>query len=79
MPAPIRTDTGIAHEELLEVLSAVKQGDFSSRMRVRGSKANKQVAAALNDIIFLNDQTATEFERVAVRSRRKGGSRSGRS
>ena len=52
-------------QELLRVLSAVKQGDFSSRMRMRGSKANKQVASALNEIILLNDQTATEFERVA--------------
>src|SRR6187402_2228920 len=61
----VRDEGAIDREELLRVLSAVKRGDFSSRMPVRGSKANKQVAAALNDIIMLNEATAAEFDRVA--------------
>ncbi len=68
MAAPARNAIraeGVDHEELLEVLSAVKSGDFSSRMRVKGSKANRQVAAALNEIIQLNSYTASEFDRVA--------------
>src|SRR5688572_21127191 len=64
MAAPVRHEE-IDHAELLQVLSAVKQGDFGSRMRVKGSKANRQVAAALNEIIQLNNQTANEFARVA--------------
>ena len=55
MSESVRDEGTIDREELLRVLSAVKKGDFSSRMKVRGSKANKQVAEALNDIILLND------------------------
>ncbi|MGV3621129.1 MAG: response regulator [Archangium sp.] len=64
MPTTAR-ESGVDHVELLRVLSAVKQGDFSVRMPVRGSKSNKAVADALNDIIAFNAQTAHEFERVA--------------
>ncbi|MDP3153744.1 MAG: response regulator [Archangium sp.] len=72
MVAEARDEGGIDREDLLTVLSAVKRGDFSIRMKVRGTRANKQVAAALNDIISLNDQTATEFDRVATAVSKEG-------
>ena len=71
MPTTAR-ESGVDHVELLRVLSAVKQGDFSARMSVRGNKSNKAVAEALNDIIALNAQTANEFERVATAVSQEG-------
>jgi signal transduction histidine kinase/HAMP domain-containing protein/DNA-binding response OmpR family regulator len=50
---------------LLRVLSAVKNGDFTARVPVRGSGTSRRVAEALNDIISLNERTANEFARLA--------------
>ena len=63
---------GVNHDELLRVLSAVKNGDFTARMTVRGSKPARAVAEAINEIIALNEETASEFERVAAAVSREG-------
>ena len=51
--------------QLIEVLAAVRRGDFSVRMpRDQVGMAGK-VADSLNDIIQLNEDMAREFERVS--------------
>ncbi len=68
------TDAGeqVRVTELLRVLEAAKRGDFNVRMPVRGSKANREVAEALNEIFELNQHTATEFEGLAAAVAREG-------
>ena len=55
---------GLDPLELLRVLSAVKKGDFSVRMPIKGNGVARTVAEALNDVIDLNDRTAAEFARL---------------
>ena len=63
--ATIRVEPpGLDTQELLRVLSAVKKGDFSLRMPIKGNRVARTVAKALNDIIDLNDRTAAEFARL---------------
>jgi signal transduction histidine kinase/HAMP domain-containing protein/DNA-binding response OmpR family regulator len=52
--------------QLLRVLSAVKNGDFTARVPVRGSRTSREVAEALNDIVSLNERITNEFARLAA-------------
>ncbi|MGO8565492.1 hypothetical protein ACC743_39940, partial [Rhizobium ruizarguesonis] len=49
---------------LLEVLVAVRRGDFSVRMRSALTGLTGQVADALNDIIAANQRMAPQLEHV---------------
>jgi len=59
-------------KELLQVLGAVKRGDFTVRMSGKGTKVNRDVAAALNAIIELNQQTSAQFEDLSTAVGREG-------
>jgi len=50
---------------LLRTLSAMRKGDFEVRMPVEFIGVQGKIADALNDILELNDRTASEVERVA--------------
>ncbi|MFT3836711.1 MAG: HAMP domain-containing protein [Myxococcaceae bacterium] len=71
MPAQTNGET-IQVKELLRVLGAVKRGDFTVRMTAKGAKANREIAAALNAIIELNQHTATQFEELSTAVGREG-------
>ncbi|HYC33778.1 MAG TPA: HAMP domain-containing protein, partial [Gemmatimonadales bacterium] len=59
-------------DELLTVLTAVRRGDFSVRMRPTRTGVAGKIADTLNDIIELNQETAREFERVALAVGKEG-------
>jgi len=50
---------------LLSVLTAVKKGDFSTRLPLDWSGVNGKIADALNDIIEINDKIARGLARVS--------------
>jgi HAMP domain-containing protein/CheY-like chemotaxis protein/GAF domain-containing protein len=52
--------------QLLQVLTAVKNGDFTVRMPVDQTGVGGKIADALNDIIGLNQRMAKEFDRVGT-------------
>ena len=52
-------------EHLLEVLKAVKQGDFSARFEYQKHGILSRVGELLNDVIGLNEHMAVELVRVA--------------
>jgi len=52
--------------QLLKVLVAVKKGDFSVRMPVEQTGIAGKIADALNEIIELNQNMATEFKRIGT-------------
>ncbi len=52
-------------QELLQVISSVRSGDFTVRMKtVHNDKIIKEIADVLNDVIKLNELMANEFVRV---------------
>lgn len=53
------------HATLLQVLSAVNAGDFSSRMPVDWIGTDGKIADAFNEIIRANEALADELERVS--------------
>ncbi len=59
-------ETAFDPRELLRILSAVKNGDFTVRVPLKGNGTSRKVAEALNDIIDLNERTALEFARLAA-------------
>ena len=52
-------------EQLLAVLTAVKRGDFTVKMPMSQTGVAGKISDTLNDIIELNRETSTEFERVS--------------
>ncbi len=52
-------------EQLVEVLRAVKHGDFSVRLSVRGDGILARAGELLNDVIALDELSADELLRVA--------------
>src|SRR5258705_1096504 len=56
-----RLDTGA----LLQVLMAVKKGDFSVRLRTSASGMEGKIADTLNDIIEMMSDSTNEIERVS--------------
>ncbi|MDQ3208179.1 MAG: hypothetical protein M3Q37_06185, partial [Gemmatimonadota bacterium] len=52
-------------EQLLAVLIEVKRGNFSVRMPMSQTGVAGKISDTLNDIIELNRETSTEFERVS--------------
>src|SRR5947209_17500079 len=52
--------------QLLEVLVAVKKGDFSVRMPLDKTGVAGKIADTLNDIIELNQRVVQEYERISV-------------
>ena len=52
-------------EQLLAVLTAVKRGDFSVKMPMSQTGVAGKISDTLNDIIELNRETSSEFERVS--------------
>ncbi|MGH7528688.1 MAG: HAMP domain-containing protein, partial [Gemmatimonadales bacterium] len=58
--------------QLLAVLTAVKKGDFSVRMPASKTGLAGKIADTLNDIVELNQQMATEFERVSLAVGKEG-------
>jgi hypothetical protein len=55
-------DTG----QLLRVLKAVKQGDFSARMPLDRTGIAWKIADALNDVIELNETLCAELARISA-------------
>jgi HAMP domain-containing protein len=58
--------------ELLTVLTAVRKGDFSARMRITRTGMAGKVADALNDIVELNQEMARELDRVSLAVGKEG-------
>src|ERR687898_287167 len=58
--------------ELLTVLSAVRKGDFSVRMRVARTGLAGKVADTLNEIVDLNQEMAQELDRVSIAVGKEG-------
>src|SRR5436190_1191136 len=50
--------------ELLKLLRAVKDGDFSKRIPIGESGVESDIALALNEIIAMNEAMATELQRI---------------
>jgi hypothetical protein len=50
--------------ELLKILRAVKDGDFSKRIPVGESGVESEISLALNEIIAMNEAMATELQRI---------------
>ncbi|MDQ3283497.1 MAG: HAMP domain-containing protein, partial [Acidobacteriota bacterium] len=50
---------------LLRALTSVKKGDFSVRMPVEFTGVQGKIADTLNDILDLNERTASEIERIS--------------
>ncbi len=69
--APTNPDT-LDLAELLTVLSAVRKGDFSVRMRMTGTGMAGKVADTLNEIVELNQQMAHELSRVSLAVGKEG-------
>ena len=59
-------------KEILQVLTAVKKGDFSVRMPVDKIGLAGKVADCLNDIIELNEQMTNEFARLSIMVGKEG-------
>ena len=53
------------HALLLQVLTAVKKGDFSARMPLDLTGIDGKIADTLNDIIELNDKASRGLDRVS--------------
>src|SRR5687767_12514987 len=51
---------------LLRALTSMKKGDFSVRMPVEFTGVQGKIADALNDILDLNERTASEIERIST-------------
>jgi HAMP domain-containing protein/CheY-like chemotaxis protein/signal transduction histidine kinase len=51
---------------LLRALTAMKKGDFSVRMPVEFTGVQGKIADTLNDILDLNERTASEIERIST-------------
>ena len=58
--------------QLLNVLVAVRNGDFTGRMPVEHTGIAGKIADALNDIIELNQRMAKEFGRISVAVGKEG-------
>ncbi|MDQ2673461.1 MAG: hypothetical protein M3Y40_02280, partial [Chloroflexota bacterium] len=58
--------------ELLTVLTAVRKGDFSARMPMTRTGLAGKVADALNEIIELNQDMASELDRVSIAVGKEG-------
>jgi HAMP domain-containing protein len=52
--------------QLLEILTAVKKGDFSVRMPIDRTGLAGKIADTLNEIVELNQRMALELERVSA-------------
>jgi HAMP domain-containing protein/CheY-like chemotaxis protein/signal transduction histidine kinase len=51
---------------LLRALTSMKKGDFSVRMPVEFVGVQGKIADTLNDILDLNERTATEIEKISI-------------
>ena len=58
--------------ELLEALRAARNGDFSVRLKPRGSDQHADVARAFNELLDLNDRMSREISRVGKIIGREG-------
>src|SRR4051794_33506559 len=61
-----RSSVSLDVTQMLDVLLAVKRGDFSARMPADVEGLPGKVADALNDVIELNRAMATELQRLAT-------------
>src|SRR5258706_2042200 len=55
---------GLDAQELLKILRAVKDGDFSRRIPLAESGLESEIALALNDIFAMNESMALELQRI---------------
>ena len=51
---------------VLRTLTSMKKGDFSVRMPVEYTGVQGKIADTLNDILDLNERTASEVERIST-------------
>ena len=72
MPAKAATKDTVDPRVTLNVLSAVKRGDFSARMPATWTGAAGRVAAALNEIIESNQRLERELQRLSKRVGKEG-------
>lgn len=70
--APLAADAEFDPTVLLEVLTAVKKGDFSRHMPFDWTGVNGKIADTLNDIIDINDKIARELDRVSNTAGKEG-------
>jgi len=63
--ARLINDERLDSRALLQVLSAVKKGDFSVRLPVSGTGMEGKIADTLNDIIEMMSDSTKEIERVS--------------
>ena len=61
-----------ALEEILEALTAARDGDFTTRLRARRSDLIGELQARTNELLDLNARMARELQRVAPRDRPRG-------
>ena len=72
MPSRVVVTDAIDPRVTLNVLTAVKRGDFSARMPSNWTGTAGKVASALNDIIESNQRLERELRRLEP-ARRQGG------
>ncbi len=57
-------DDTLDHKLLLSALTAIKNGDFSTRLPMDWTGVSGKIADTLNDIVEINGKLAKELERV---------------
>src|ERR1700692_1133870 len=72
MPTKVVADNTIYPRVLLNVLTAVKRGDFSARLPADWTGSAGKVAAALNDVIESNQQLERVLQRLGKRVGKEG-------
>jgi HAMP domain-containing protein len=54
-----------SQRELIQALRKLRQGDFSVRMTEEGTELDVELASMFNEVVALNEQMTSEFERVS--------------
>ena len=53
-----------SRRELISALRKLRRGDFSVRMPEDGTDADVELATLFNEVVSLNQQMTSEFERI---------------
>src|SRR4051794_18834860 len=72
MPKPPTALDGLEPQQLLAALRAVRRGDFKVRLPLDATGVAGEIAEAFNDIVELNERTATEVRRISTAVGRDG-------
>ena len=63
-PMPAASSGSLDHKELLNVLTAVRNGNFNVRMSAGDDTLSRKICDTLNEIISLNEKMMLEFTRA---------------